>query len=63
MGELTPSPSVVVFDNLVGLVGSGGRGDVHCVRLLALHFNRLEVVVLALIEVGQVPEDADVFEA
>jgi len=48
----------MIFTNLIYGVSS----DSSSWCILAFKLNRLEVVKLRLVEVGQVPEDADVFK-
>jgi len=48
----------MIFTNFINGVSS----DSSSWCILALKLNRLEVVKLRLVEVGQVPEDADVFK-
>lgn len=59
MGGLTPSPFVVVFDKPI----NADWLDRFAGLLTLLQIDTLEVVVLTLVPVGQVPEDTDVFKS
>lgn len=62
MSLLGPSPTVVLIDDLIGSVNNHGTGR-SSFAVLVIEIHTVEVVELALVEVGQVPVDADVLKA